>query len=160
MILGSFEFIFNNKTCTGIFKMSTPISDLPYTPELSAPANSTQLPQRDVPRETIQHALDSEIRPNYIPEQQTKYIEHQPVAQAPSPLISMQLIDLVRIPVIISLLYFVFQMHVVENMLQQVLPMVFKADGSMTSVGTAIKSALFGGAYFAITQISEHVALV
>ena len=134
--------------------MSTPISDLPYAPETAA---STQLQQRDVPKLTLEHTLDSETHVNHVPEQ-PKYIEEQSIF--PTQAVQFQLIDLARIPVIISLLYFVFQMHLVESAFMQVLPMLFKADGSMTTIGVAIKSALFGAAYFAITQISEHVALV
>ena len=39
--------------------MSTPIADLPFTP--------TALPERDIPRETIQHAADPQTTTNYMP---------------------------------------------------------------------------------------------
>jgi hypothetical protein len=133
--------------------MSTPISDLPYVPET---ANSTQLQQRDVPKMTLEHTLDTETRVHHIPEQ-PKYIEEQSVINNA---FSLPLLDLTRIPIIISLLYFVFQLHLVEGVMMKVVPMLFKSDGSMTATGTVIKSVMFGAAYFAITQISEHVALV
>jgi hypothetical protein len=136
--------------------MSTPISDLPFVPDM---ANSTQLQQRDVPKMTLEHTIDTETHINHVPEQ-PKYIEEQSVLPQTPISISLPMLDLARIPIIISLLYFVFQMHLVESLLLKVLPMLFKSDGSMTTTGIIIKSALFGGAYFAITQISEHVALV
>ena len=109
--------------------MSTPISDLPFVPDM---ANSTQLQQRDVPKMTLEHTIDTETHINHVPEQ-PKYIEEQSVLPQTPISISLPMLDLARIPIIISLLYFVFQMHLVESLLLKVLPMLFKSDGSMTT---------------------------
>ncbi len=39
--------------------MATEIDKLPY--------NTTDLPARDIPRETIEHAIDPQTTPTYVP---------------------------------------------------------------------------------------------
>lgn len=118
--------------------MSTPIADLPFTP--------TSLPERDIPRETIQHAADPQTTVNYMPRQQ-EYIP----AVAPKYDYS-HLLDEFRVPIILSMLYFIFQLEFVQSFLQRTLPAMLQ-EGSQ---GVAVKSGLFGAAYYAITLLMLH----
>ena len=51
--------------------MSTPISELPYN---TATNKVTELPERDIPRETISHTTDAQVTPTYIPPKQQEYL--------------------------------------------------------------------------------------
>ncbi len=123
--------------------MSTPIADLPFT-------QPNPLPERDIPRETIAHAADPQTTTNYMPRQQ----EYIPVAQ-PSKYDYANLMNEFRIPIILSMLYFIFQLDAVQGFILQVLPALFK-EGKLTSNGTIVKSGLFGASYYAITLLMQH----
>ena len=126
--------------------MSSNITDLPYT----APA-PTSLPERDIPRETLSHAADPQVAVNYLPKQ-APYIPPPP--QAPVP--SYPWIDEFRVPIILSLMYYIFQLNITRDMLQKFVPFIFQADGNLTSQGIIVKSCMFGGAFYALTYILEH----
>ena len=118
--------------------MSTPIADLPFTP--------TSLPERDIPRETLQHAADPQVTANYMPRQQ-EYIP----AIAPKYDYSY-LLDEFRVPLILAMLYFIFQLEFFQSFLQRTLPPTLH-EGSN---GAAVKSVLYGGAYYGITFLMQH----
>jgi len=52
--------------------MATNITDLPYN-------TKTELPSRDIPRETIEHVADPQTTPTYMPPKPPPYIESQPI---------------------------------------------------------------------------------
>ena len=80
--------------------MATNITDLPYN-------TKTELPSRDIPRETIEHVADPQITPTYIPPKPAPYIESQPVHVESSKL--ERFIEEFRIPIMIALLYFIYE---------------------------------------------------
>ena len=73
--------------------MATEIDKLPY--------NSTDLPARDIPRETIDHAIDQQTTPTYVPSA-PKYIQQQQVQP------SVDRWEEFRLPALLSILYFLF----------------------------------------------------
>ena len=121
--------------------MSTAISDLPYT-------QPNPLPERDIPRETLPHAADPQTVANYMP-RQAEYIP------PPAKYDYAYLVEEFRIPLILSLLYYIFQLGLVQNTIMQALPSLFQ-EGKITSNGVLVKSGLFGAAYYAITLLMQH----
>jgi hypothetical protein len=115
--------------------MSTSINDLPFNPP-----DGGKIPERDIPRETINHVVDQEVKAQYIP-------AHQPYIQAPAaaprPSIIAQYVDEFRIPIILSLLYYIFQLGFVQDMLIKFTPFLFKSDGGLTTYGALAKSLFF-----------------
>jgi hypothetical protein len=143
--------------------MSTIITDLPYTtPTVQTvpgpPQQNAPLPQRDIPRNTLEHAADPQTQVNYLPPKQPDYIAQEPLPPPKQGFAYHQLLEDFRIPIILSLLYFIFQMQLVQGFLVQVLPMLFKADGNMTTYGIAAKSVMFGSAYYTLTTLMEKMA--
>jgi hypothetical protein len=126
--------------------MSTNITDLPYnTPP------KTELPARDVPRETINHVVDPQVSTTYIPPKEPDYIEQQ--VQLPQVSKMDKLMDEFRLPIILSILYFIFQLPIINSFLIRVLPYVFKED----STATIGKSILFGVAYHVSMLLIEYL---
>jgi hypothetical protein len=145
--------------------MSTIITDLPYTTPTvqtlpqQGPPQTAALPERDIPRNTLEHAADPQTQINYLPPKQPDYIgQSQQVLPAKSGIDYQQLLEDFRVPIMLSLLYFIFQMQLVQGLLQQVLPMLFKVDGNMTTYGLAAKSAMFGSAYYTLTTLMGKMA--
>ena len=131
--------------------MSTSINDLPYNPP-----EAGKLPERDIPRETINHVVDQEAKVQYMPTHQP-YIP-PPMAAAPRPSLVAYYVDEFRIPILLSLLYYIFQLGFVQDLLLKFTPFLFKADGGLTTYGTLAKSIMFGFSYFGLTTVMETVA--
>jgi hypothetical protein len=127
--------------------MSTNLSDLPFTP--------TPLPERDIPRETISHIVDPQIPANYVPKA-PEYMPPPSPPPAPSSLI--RYVEEFRVPIVLSLLYYIFQMAFVQDALRKFVPSIFKPDGNLSSMGTVVKSGLFGAAFYGITVLMERIS--
>ncbi len=131
-----------------MYIMSTNITDLPY----NTPPTKAELPARDVPRETINHTVDPQVAATYIPPKEPEYIEQQQI-QVPQVSKMDKLMDEFRLPIILAVLYFIFQLPLVDSFLLRMLPSVFKED----TMGTMAKSILFGLAYHVSMLLIEYL---
>ena len=130
--------------------MSTNINDLPFNPP-----EGGKLPERDIPRDTINHVVDQEAKVQYVPSYPS-YIP--PPTPSPRPSMVAQYIDEFRVPILLSLLYYIFQLGFVQDMLLKFTPFLFKADGGLTTYGAFAKIVMFGFSYFGLSTIMESVA--
>jgi hypothetical protein len=127
--------------------MSTPISELPYNTATNTVSATTELPPRDIPRETVNHTTDAQVTPTYIPPKQQEYIEQQPVHYQPPAQSKMdRLFEEFKLPILLSVLYFIFQMPTVHSFIIRVFPSIAHA-GELTTLGVMVKSVLFGLSY-------------
>jgi len=113
--------------------MATDIDKLPFN-------TTTDLPARDIPRETIEHVADPQTTPTYVP-QAPKYIEEQPVYR------QVDRWEEFRLPALLSILYFLWNVPSVQLMVERTFPSVF-TDATM---GLFAKSVCFGALYYAVT---------
>ena len=137
---------------------STNISDLPYTtpPVAGAPQQAARLPDRDIPRETIQHTIDPQTNVQYLPPRPPDYI---PAAAPPAAKLDYaKLYDELRVPVMLTLLYFVFQLDSFQGLLRKIIPALFSESGQLTSKGVFVKSGLFGGAFYLMTFAMQQLS--
>jgi len=124
--------------------MSTPISELPYNTSTN---KVTELPARDIPRETISHTTDAQVTPTYIPPKQQEYIEEQPVHYQPPTQSKMdRLMEEFKLPILLAVLYFIFQMPAIQSFIIRVFPSIAHA-GELTTLGVIVKSIFFGLSY-------------
>jgi hypothetical protein len=127
--------------------MSTPISELPYNTATNTVSATTELPARDIPRETVNHTTDAQVTANYVPPKQPEYIEQQPVHyQQPTQSKIDKLFEEFKLPILLSVLYFIFQMPTVQSFIIRVFPSVAHS-GELTTLGVVVKSIMFGLAY-------------
>ena len=126
--------------------MSTPIAELPYNTTTNTV--STNLPARDIPRETIAQTVDPQVNTTYIPQKQPAYIEQQQIQYKPQPIQGKleKLLEEFKLPILLSVLYFIFQVPSVNEFIIRMLPSVAN-HSELTMVGIAVKSVLFGAAY-------------
>ena len=124
-------------------------------------SGATELPSRDIPMNQQQVKNDVEVKPNYIPEPkyQEDYIKNQ---ETPENLINQNnqeilnndrlnyLINEIQTPLIISLLYFLFQLPVIRKYSQKFVPMLYKTDGNLNLYGHLANSLLFGSVFYII----------
>ena len=111
--------------------MSTEIAKLPYT---------TELPIRDVPRDTVDHTIDPQTVPTYISPAE-KYIPHT------------KNIEDYKLPILLSILYFLYNVPSVQTMIERTLPQIF-SDPTMSLMA---KSAGYGLLYYMVTIGSVYL---
>jgi hypothetical protein len=130
-------------------------------------AGITQLPSRDIPRSIEQLTQDQHVQPNYI-EQTTRrdYIketdsaedmirQHEKTDRQDKQ--SEQIYDELQTPVLLSILYFLFQLPILRKLLSQYLPVLFGTDGNININGLGFMSIAYGGCYYFLDKIMNNL---
>jgi len=125
-------------------------------------AGATTLPSRDIPNTTSQITQDPYVQPNYIPpETNNKYIYEM---ETPEDMIKEynknnekedsldRLYNQIQIPLLLAILYFIFQLPIFKNTLFKYLPILFNNDGNINLTGLITTSIMFGSAYFVLSK--------
>jgi hypothetical protein len=126
-------------------------------------AGITQLPSRDIPRSVEPLTQDPHVQPNYIsPPIQKDYIKESETAEEmirnherrqDKDKQSEQLYDELQTPVLLAILYFLFQLPILRKLLFQYIPILFSSDGNININGLGFMSVLFGSSYYLLTTL-------
>jgi hypothetical protein len=131
---------------------------------------ATQLPSRDISMSTIGISNDPHVQPNYVPPPQdnTDYIRNY---EQTSDMIndynknardSNSLDDMyneIQVPLLLAVMYFLFQLPFFRKMLFGYFPVLFSSDGNMNINGFLFTSALFGLLYYLINKTTNRFAV-
>lgn len=60
-----------------------------------------------------------------------------------------------KIPIIVGLLYYIFEMPAIQKMLLKAFPKMFKSDANINDYGALLMAIIFGGLYYGITKLYE-----
>lgn len=124
----------------------------------------TSLPVRDVPTNQEFLARDIQMKPNYVPQAppgMSDYIsEHKSNEDMIKEYARRQqkddrldeLYNQLQVPILLAVLYFIFQLPVVRKNVFKFLPSLFNSDGNPNLYGYVANSLMFGGLYFALTK--------
>ncbi len=125
-----------------------------------------ELPSRDIPTNTV-HFADEAIQPNYVPQkEQEDYIQNTDTEQEilarrmknRDSRDSLEILyDEFQIPIIIGLLYFIFQLPVVRSKLTTLIPALFNKDGNPNLSGYIFNSIFFAVLYYVISKSMAHL---
>jgi hypothetical protein len=126
-------------------------------------AGLTTLPSRDIPQTQTHLTQDQHMQPNYVPQEQhnTDYItdhqtnediirRHTQKEQQANSLDSFY--NNLQAPILIAILYFLFQLPVIRKNIFKFAPALFSKDGNPNLIGYVINSAIFAGLYFSTTK--------
>jgi hypothetical protein len=127
----------------------------------------TQLQSRDIPMTTTSHSNDPEIRPNYIPPppQNIDYIQNY--EQSPN-MVNMynknmqnnnsldEMYNEIQTPLLLAVLYFLFQLPFFRKFLFNYLPILFSTDGNLNINGFLFTSTLFGVIFYFFNKMSNY----
>ena len=133
----------------------------------------TMIPTRDIPMNPNSYTHDDQSRPNYVPQpppmsaaHSGDYItEHTSMesivganARQSNQLDTIEAIyyDL-QMPILIGVLYFIFQMPVFRAQLLHFLPSLFGEDGNFKIMGLTATSVMFAGTFFVITLVFKKL---
>jgi hypothetical protein len=127
-------------------------------------SGATTLPSRDIPQSTT-HFSDEQAKPNYVPQpeqaEQQDYIQNSDTEQeilarrmnSGNSRDSLEILyDEFQIPIIIGLLYFIFQLPVIKSKFLTILPSLFNKDGNPNLSGYILNSLFFGIIYYVISK--------
>jgi len=113
-----------------------------------------ELPTKDIPITTNHVVKDKEIVPNYIPDASTEdYIkQHQSLydiqtnvnVNAKNQDSIDYIIDEFGLPIVISIVYFIFQSTKTKNYIYKIIPSFHGSDSTPTTRGYMVISAFFG----------------
>lgn len=127
----------------------------------------TGLPSRDIPQSQEHLTQDAQMQPNFIPSHQgggDYILNHQTSediirenARRQTKTDSLdELYNEMQIPILIAVLYFLFQLPVVRKNIFKYIPTLFHKDGNYNLSGYILNSLMFAGLYFLMTKGIKH----
>jgi hypothetical protein len=129
---------------------------------------STALPSRDIPMEPVKIMNDVQSQPNYIPPPQSQedYIKN---SISPQNIIETNMREYkqdsmfekiyaeFQLPLIIGLLFFLFQLPIVKQYNKSLLPFLFKTDGNPNLYGYIANSIMFASMVHILLKLVTYV---
>jgi hypothetical protein len=150
----------------GVSLDQTTINQIVSGLQQASSSGATQLPSRDIPRNTEAIVQDPQVQPNYIPPQSnndyiTDYEDNEDIIQNYKKSSQYgdsldQLYEEIQIPLLIAVLYFLFQLPIFKRYLYKFFPALFSKDGNINLYGFCFTSALFGMLYYMLSKITAH----
>ena len=139
------------------------IQEVSSTIQKASLDGSTQLPSRDIPRDTLHLAADVHVNAEHIPIEEkirdyigdyddTQEVIQKHMAEQQKFNQMESIYNEIQTPVLIMLLYFLFQLPVVNSMVFKVFPKLFHNDGNLTMGGLFLKTILYGTLYYGIMK--------
>ena len=122
-------------------------------------AGATTLPSRDIPQNTEQLTNDAQIQPNYVPPPQTSdYINesdndidnYYKNEQNQNSLDAIY--DELQAPLLLAVLYFLFQLPFFKKNVFRYLPFLCHSDGNYNFNGLIFTCGLFGFIYYSLSK--------
>ena len=120
---------------------------------------ATSLPSRDIPLHTEQLTNDMQVQPNYIPQPVSRdYINDERddlntyYASEKNQNSLDSLYDELQAPLLLAILYFLFQLPFFKKNLFKYLPFFCHSDGNYNFNGLIFTCALFGFIYYLLSK--------
>jgi hypothetical protein len=124
------------------------------------------LPSRDIPQDPTVYSNDEEVQPNYVPKpkkhvdfvSEEEIMTERNLREYESRLKKENKMDMllteIQIPFFIAILYFIFQLPVINSLLLKYFSFlaIYDIDGNFNLIGLVLKSLLFGNVYYMLNQ--------
>jgi hypothetical protein len=119
-------------------------------------AGATQLPSRDIPMTTNNISTDPQIMPNYVPQPPPQNIDYIKNYEQTSDMVNQynnrkhindsldDMYNEIQTPVLLAVLYFLFQLPFFKRFFYTYIPFLFSNDGNYNINGYLFISILFG----------------
>ena len=137
-------------------------------------AGMTALPARDIPRDILAMQHDEQVKPNYVPRHPDNVGGNSGSTEAEDYIKRYESTDDVQrnnrrtqnradtletlytefqMPILMGVLYFIFQMPALRTGIMQFLPSLFNKDGNMNLTGLITTSVGYATAYYIVTKV-------
>ena len=131
-------------------------------------SGSTNLPSRDIPMMTEHIMHDNSARPNFVPSppaEKANYIQDEETMET---LINQKknqykhnmdnFYDEIQTPLLIMLMYFIFQLPTFKNSMLKNFPLFFFKNKEYNLKGMVFNTILFGGFYYLIMKSIKYLS--
>jgi len=131
-------------------------------------SGATQLPSRDIPMNAGTTNQDSAVQPNFVPpnenddyinENMEDYVLNNIKKSNREDSIEA-LLEKMQIPMLLGILYFLFQLPVVKSFISKYFPKMFNSDGNQNLGGYLFFSVLFALSYFSINALIKKIEII
>jgi hypothetical protein len=145
----------------------TTINQIVNTLQQASASGVTQLPSRDMPMNPLNISNDPQIQANYVPpppQNQNDYINnyertndmiHDYNAKVSRNDSLDEMYSEIQTPLLISVLYFLFQLPFFRKKLFSYFPVLFSMDGNFNLNGHIFTSILFGLLFYLLNKVSN-----
>jgi len=150
----------NNQTNNPISLDQSTISQIVNSLQHASNTGATSLPSRDIPNNTEGLTQDVSIQPNYIPPPQVEdYINdtdediignYNRQEKIENSLDSIY--DEIQGPLLLAILYFIFQLPIIKKTLCKYMPFISNNDGNYNLNGLFFTCSLFGFTYYSLSK--------
>jgi len=157
----------SNQPSAGFSLDQSTISQIVNGLQQASISGATQLPSRDIPMTTTAHSTDPQVQPNYVPQPQipTDYIrnyeqtsdminEYNKNTRQQNSLDDMY--NEIQTPLLLAVLYFLFQLPFFRKFLLSYFPILFSNDGNFNINGFLFSSVLFGLLFYVLNKVTDH----
>ena len=127
-------------------------------------SGSTQLPSRDIPMTTTSHSNDPQIQPNYVPPPPQQHNDYITDYEQTNDMVNSYNSNLkrqnnlddayneIQTPLLLAVLYFLFQLPFFRKFLFTYFPVLFSNDGNLNINGFLFTSILFTSCFISQRQ--------
>jgi hypothetical protein len=128
-------------------------------------SGSTKLASRDIPIDTLPIQQDVETSPNFVPEVSEERKNYIPDEDDLETIVKKQNIKTnhqnnienmyneLQTPILLGVLYFLFQLPIFKKLLYQTFPSLFMNDGNLSINGYIFYSALFSIVFYFLNRL-------
>ena len=128
-------------------------------------SGSTKLASRDIPIDTLPMQQDVETSPNFVPEVSEERKNYIPDEDDLETIVKKQnvkanhqnnienMYNELQTPILLGVLYFLFQLPIFKKLLYQTFPSLFMNDGNLSINGYIFYSALFSIVFYFLNRL-------
>ena len=148
-----------NNASAGLSLDQSTISQIVNGLQQASLAGATALPSRDIPLNTEQLTQDAQVQPNYVPPPEiidyinesdddiNNYYRREKIDNSLD-----NIYDELQAPLLLSVLYFLFQLPFFKKSIFKYLPFLCHSDGNYNFNGLLFVCALFGFIYYSLSK--------
>jgi hypothetical protein len=153
----------NSEKSPGINLDASTINQIISGLQFASNTGATKLPSRDIPMNPSIITNDPYTQPDYLPPSQNKYIPQvtndailDDYNTNQSRINSLdELYNELQIPILLSIIYFIFQLPFLKKIMFSNMPFLFNIDGNLNLKGFVFKSVFFGIVYYTLNKMSN-----
>jgi hypothetical protein len=131
-------------------------------------SGATQLSSRDIPMTSTGHNIDPNIQPNYVPPPPQHNMDYIKDYEQTSDMVNNynknnqrqnsldEMYNEIQTPLLLAVLYFLFQLPFFRKFLFGYFPVLFSNDGNLNINGFLFTSVLFGLLFYFLNKLTTH----
>jgi hypothetical protein len=152
----------------GLSLDQTTISQIVSGLQQASISGATQLTSRDIPMTSTSHNIDPNIQPNYVPPPQPQNMNYINDYENTSDMVNEynkntsrqnsldDMYNEIQTPLLLAVLYFLFQLPFFRKFLFGYFPVLFSNDGNLNINGFIFTSMLFGLLFYTLNKVTNH----